>query len=235
MLYNGLSMEEIMHRTAACRVFVAALLVAITGNAQMLQAEEQSSRHYRETLAVIQMLYGIEVRAAHRFQLFSERAKAEGHGNIAHLFRAISISESIHATHFKELIEALGDKTAAIDLSSIKAASTDENLKYASTSELAEINNQYPRYIARITPEGHAQAIEYVHFAWQAEKHHRKLIEQKKSRTARLYNKLLATFGADQSRYYVNQNCGATVTELPKSDCPVCHFPLDTYTEVARP
>ena len=229
-------MEETMHRFAACRLIIAALLLAFTGSTQPLQAAETPANQFRHTLAVMHMLYGIEVRAAHRFQLFSKKAKEEGLHNIAHLFKAISISESIHASHFKELIEALGDKTATIDLSSIKAGTTDENLKYAATTELSEINNQYPRYINRITPERHEQAIEYVQFAWEAEKHHRKLIEEMKSSTARLFNRLLATFGASsESRYYVNQNCGATVTELPKSYCPVCHFPLDSYVEVTRP
>jgi len=224
-----------MHRTAACRMFIAALLLALTGNTLLVQAAENPGKQYRETLAVMQMLYGIEVRAAHRFQLFADRASAEGYANIAHLFKAIAISEAIHADHFKELIETLGAKTATIDLSSIKAASTDENLNYASTTELAEISNQYPRYISRITPERHTQAIEYVQFAWHAEKHHRKLIEKVKSRTSRLFNKLLASFGANQSRYYVNRNCGTTVAELPESDCPVCHFPLDSYMEITRP
>ena len=224
-----------MHRTAACRMFIAALLLALTGNTLLVQAAENPGKQYRETLAVMQMLYGIEVRASHRFQLFADRASAEGYANIAHLFKAISLSETIHADHFKELIESLGDKTATIDLSSIKVETTDENLKYASTTELAEINSQYPRYISRISPEAHKQAQQYIEYAWEAEKDHRILIEAMQSQTARLFNRLLATFGADGKRYYVNQNCGATVTELPKEQCPVCHMPVATYLEVPRP
>jgi len=224
-------MEETLRRAAIWTLFIAALF-AMTSNSQLLFAAEKPAKSYSQTLAVMQMLYGIEVRAEHRFQLFSEKAKEEGHGNIAHLFKAISVSEGIHAGHFKILIENMGAKTATIDLSSVKADTTDENLKYASTTELSEINSQYPRYINRITAEGHEQAVEYVQYAWEAEKHHRKLIEEMKSSTARLFNKLLATFGAGKSRYYVNQNCGATVTELPKDHCPVCHLHIDTYVEI---
>ena len=224
-----------MHRTAACTLFIAALLFAITGNSHLLQAAENPTKQYKETLAVMQMLYGIEVRATHRFQIFSERAIEDGHGNIAHLFKAISISETIHADHFKALIESIGDQTATIDLSSIRAGTTDENLKYSATTELSEINSQYPRYIERITPEGHEKALEYLQYAWEAEKHHRRLIEETRSGAAHFFDKLLATFGAGESRYYVNQNCGTTVTKLPKQECPVCHMPVDTYIEVSRP
>ncbi|NWF35327.1 rubrerythrin family protein [Mariprofundus sp. KV] len=228
-------MEETVRRTTAWTLFIA-LLFALTGNAHIVLAAEKPAQQHRETLAVMQMLYGIEVRAAHRFQLFSDRASAEGYASIAHLFKAIAFSETIHADHFKALIESLGDKTATIDLSSIKVASTDDNLAYASTTELAEINSQYPRYIRRIAPEGHQQAQQYIEYAWEAEKHHRKLIEEMQSQTARLFNKVLATFGAaGGKRYYVNQTCGTTVTELPEDHCPVCHMPVATYIEVPKP
>ncbi|ATX80613.1 Rubrerythrin [Mariprofundus aestuarium] len=235
MVYDSASMEDTMHRTAACTLFIAALLFAITGNTHLLQAAENPAKQYRETLAVMQMLYGIEVRAAHRFQIFSDRAVEEGHGNIAHLFKAISISEHIHASHFKELIESVGERTATIDLSSIRAGSTDENLRYSATTELSEINSQYPRYIERISPEGHARALEYLRFAWEAEKHHRRLIDEMPNGAARFFDRLLAPFEAGESRYYVNQNCGTTVTKLPKQECPVCRMPVETYIEVPRP
>ena len=235
MVYDGATMEDTMHRTAACTLFIAALLFAITGNSYLLQAADNPTKHYRETLAVMQMLYGIEVRAAHRFHIFSDRAIEEGHDNIAHLFKAISISENIHAAHFKELIENLGDQTATIDLSSIRAGTTDENLKYSATTELSEINSQYPRYIERISPEGHEKALEYIQYAWEAEKHHRRLIEEMRSGAARFFDRLLAPFGAGESHYYVNQNCGTTVTKLPKQECPVCRMPVETYIEVPRP
>ncbi|ATX81066.1 Rubrerythrin [Mariprofundus ferrinatatus] len=224
-----------MHRPAAWTMFTAALLLALSGNIQHSQAEDAASKPYPETLAVMQMLYGIETRAEYRFNLFSERAKEDGYGRTAHLFKAISLSESIHAAHFKALIEELGGTVAMVDFSSIKAESTKENLEYAATTELAEINNQYPRYIDRINPENHQQAMEYVRFAWEAEKHHRALIVKVHSGADLFFDKLLSSMDATSSRYYVNRNCGTTVSKLPPDACPVCHLPINSYVEVARP
>jgi len=61
MVYDGTFMEDTMHRTAACTLFIAALLLPLTGNSYLLQATENPTKQHRETLAVMQMLYGFEV------------------------------------------------------------------------------------------------------------------------------------------------------------------------------
>lgn len=223
-----------MRQPAAWTMFIAALL-AMSGNIHLVQADENPEVQYKETIAVLQMLYGIETRAHHRFDLFSKQAVTEGRHNTAHLFKAISISEEIHAKHFREILESLGIRIMAVDLSSIKATSTRENLKYAIKTELSEINHQYPRYIERIKSEDHKKALEYIHFAWDAEKHHRKLLGKIKSAPVRLISRLLSPLGIGNKHYYVNRNCGATVTQLPDSQCPVCRLPVETYLEVPRP
>lgn len=215
-------------------IFIAALLTLING-IPALQADEDQVQPYPETISVLQELYGNEVRAGYRYQLYSGVAKADDLMNIAHLFKALSVSEGVHAAKFKMVLESLGAKPQEIDLSKITASSTRENLKYATNVELAEIDQEYPAYLRRITPELHRKALEHVNYAWASERQHRELIKKIQSGTGMFFSMLVKYFYENDSRYYVNNNCGATVTELPEGDCPICNFPLDTYKEIPKP
>jgi len=226
-----------MRHSAACTWFLAALF-AFIGNTPFLHAEEievSPQQPYTETIAVLQMLYGGELRARYRYLEFAKVAKADGHTNIAHLFKAIAESEQVHEQNFKRILQSIGVEPAEVDLTSIKIQTTKENLKFATEVELAEIDTEYPRYIHRIGPEQHQEALEFINYAWEAERQHRELIKEIQSGTGMFFSILLERFRTKPSTYYVNQNCGATVTELPLDDCPICHKPLDTYTAVPAP
>jgi len=217
-------------------VFFAILVVAaLPGSIPASLADEDPARQYPETISVLQELYGNEVRAGYRYQLYSKRAKADDLVNIAHLFKALAVSEGVHARKFKAVLESLGVKPQEVDLGNIVASNTRENLKYATEVELAEIDQEYPAYLRRITPELHRKALEHVNYAWASERQHRELIKKIQSGTGMFFSMLLKYFYENDSRYYVNNNCGATVTELPEGRCPICHFPLDTYKEVPKP
>jgi len=214
---------------------VVAALLNLPNGIPALQADESLAQQYPETISVLQELYGNEVRAGHRYQLYSDVAKADDLVNIAHLFKALSVSEAVHAAKFKVVLESLGVKPQEIDLSKIAASGTRENLKYATNVELAEIDQEYPAYLRRITPELHRKALEHVNYAWASERQHRELIKKIQSGTGMFFSMLVKYFYENDSRYYVNNNCGATVTELPEGNCPICHFPLDTYKEIPKP
>ena len=228
------------HLSAAATLIIAAMF-AFTGSIPALQAEESLTKQieqieqYPETIAVLQTLYGNEVRARHRYQLFSETAKADGHTNIAHLFKSIAASEAVHERNFSRILESLAAKIPEIDVSTIKASTTQDNLKYATNVELSEIDKEYPQYISRVSPEKHKEALEYINYAWEAERQHRELIKEIKSGPGFFFSVLLERFRENKSTYYVNQHCGATVMVLPEGACPICHKPLDTYKEVPKP
>ncbi len=61
------------------------------------------------------------------------------------------------------------------------------------------------------------------------------LIREIRSGTGIFFSKLVDHFRTNPSRYYVNQICGATVTEWPETDCPICHNPVLTYRETPKP
>ena len=208
---------------------------AIIGNTRTLQAAENTSAQYPETTAVLSMLYESEVKAGYRYQLYAKAALVEGHDNIAHLLTAMAASEAVHAKSFKYLLSLMGVTPAEVDLSAINASRTKDNLKFATEVELSEIDKEYPLFLKRIKKEGHAEAIRNIEYAWQAEKQHRKLIKEIKGGTGVFFSMLLKYFRSNPAHYYVNDICGATVTEIPADMCPICHNPILTYREIPKP
>jgi len=220
--------------SAAWTWFIAALF-ALSGSIPLLQAEEGSKQQYSETIAVLQLLHSAEVRAQHRYLAFTKVAISDGHINIAHLFKALAASEAVHARNFKRILGTLGAEVINVELSSITVSTTKENLKFATQVELSEIDIEYPRYIKRITTEAHKEAVKYIKYAWKAEHQHRDLIKEIQSGTGIFFSMLLKRFRNRDSRYYVCQNCGSTITALPVDACPICYKPLDIYLEISAP
>lgn len=229
-------MQRPVYPSAAWTLFVAALF-ALIGNTPSLQAKEEvaAAQTYTETIAVLQKLYASEVRAREHYRAFTDIALQEGHINIAHMFKAIAASEHVHAKNFKRILKTLGATIYDIDLTSIKVSTTKKNLRYTTEVELSEIDTEYPEYIRRISPERHKEALEYINYAWEAERQHRELIKEIASGTGIFFSVLLQRFKKETSSYYVNQNCGATVHDLPKIECPICHKPLNTYRKIHAP
>ena len=227
-------MGSSMFRAAAWTWFIAAW-VTIFGNSATVQAAEVTKQDYPETIAVLQLLHTSEIRAGHRYKVYANVAADEGYANIAHMLTAMAASEDLHAFHFERILTSLGVEASGADMGEIELSGTKENLKYATEVELTEIDKDYPRYLKRIAAEHHAEAVEFITYAWQAEKQHRALIKEIRSGTGIFFSKLLDYFRTNPSRYYVNQICGSTVTRLPEDVCPICHNPVDTYLEIPKP
>ena len=150
----------------------AFLLSAVCINAQS---------RYLETISVLQILYQDEVQAFNDYQAYAKKAGLEKYPNIARLFITLATSESIHARNFKKILSDIGVETEEKPGFEPKVSSTRKNLKLATAVELEEIDNKYPQLIKQITPENHADAIQYITYAWEAEKQHRALLKKIKS------------------------------------------------------
>jgi len=200
-----------------------------------LLAMVDHQQNHTETIAVLQAIYNGEMLAQQRYLAYAQKALAENHPNIAYLFRALATSEAIHARNFKAILAGLDIRAEKSDTPPIKVGSTRENLKFASEVELAEIDTQYPNFLKRISQENHKEASEKITFAWEAEKQHRELIKKILSGTGIFFGILTEKFRSTPVRYFVCQNCGATLTELPEEACPVCDLPVDIYEEIKKP
>ncbi len=190
---------------------------------------------YPFTIEALHERHQDEITALHTYEAYAEQARADGYPNIAHLFRSLAASEGVHANNFKNLLEALGEKSRAKVLTDIKVLDTRQNLKNAVEVEAQEIDHEYPAILKKISPENHKRAMQYIDYAWKSEKQHRELITKMQKGTKKFwFSFLVDAIEGDPVDYHVCQICGSTLTELPKNQCAICEHPVSNYTLMKR-
>lgn len=139
-----------------------------------------------------------ESQANRKYLAFADKADAEGHKQVAKLFRAAAAAETVHAhAHLR----ALGG---------IK--STTENLQEAVDGETFEFTSMYPQMIEKAGSEGFDAALRSFTLANTVEKVH-----------AALYKTALDNLGSNPDvDYYVCKVCGNTVEGELHGPCSVC-------------
>src|SRR5271157_3524097 len=149
-----------------------------------------------------------ESQANRKYLAFAYKAEAEGHKQIAKLFRAAAAAETIHAhNHLKA---DGGIKT------------TRENLDAALQGEVYEFQKMYPSMIEDAKAEDNKTALRTFTFANEVEKVH-----------AALYQKAIDEFGKNtETDYYVCDVCGHTVEGEPPDECPVCKAKKQAFKKV---
>src|SRR4030042_1439510 len=150
------------------------------------------------------------------------------------LFVSLATSESIHARNFKQLLIDLKVELKESPKPEIKVSTTKKNLKGATQVELQEIDHGYPQLIEKVRPEGHEAAIRYITYAWESEKQHRELIKKIESGTGILFRMLSRIIEKTSNRYFVCQECGSTIRELPEVACPICKNSVSNFKEIER-
>ena len=86
-----------------------------------------------------------ESQANRTYLAFAKKAEKEGLPQIAKLFRAAALAETVHALNHLEIIG--------------KTKSTVENLKTAVSGETFEFDEMYPQYIEIAKQEGNKKAV----------------------------------------------------------------------------
>jgi rubrerythrin len=187
---------------------------------------------YSETISVLQLLYQDEMQALYNYRAFAKKAVSEKYPNIAKLFMAIAASESVHARNFEACLTKLGVAAEKFPQQPLTVASTRKNLEFAIRVELEEIDRKYPQFLEQIKPENHMQAIQYIKYAWESEKQHRELLKEMQSGTGIFFGLLTKRIEGNPSQYFVCQNCGSTLSEIPEVTCPICGGPSEKYKEI---
>jgi rubrerythrin len=195
-----------------------------------LAASTQSE--YQETISVLQALHQDEMQAMHNYQAYANKAVSQKYPNIGKLFMTLAASETVHARNFKGCLATLGIADATIPQQPVRVESTRKNLKYAIAVELEEIDQKYPQVLEQIKPENHTAAIQYITYAWESEKQHRELLKKIQSGTGVFFGLLIKRIEGNPYQYFVCQNCGSTLSEIPASACPVCGGPPAKYKEI---
>lgn len=148
-----------------------------------------------------------ESQAHMMYRIFADRAEREELPNIARLFRAVSLSEQIHATNH---LKALG------------VGKTPENLAVAFEGETYEITTMYPEYIQVAEAEGEKRALGSMQDALEAEKVHAALYARAKECIA-ISEDIAAV------AIFVCPVCGFTIEGEAPEKCPVCKAPASKF------
>lgn len=156
----------------------------------------------------LQEAFAGESQANRKYLAFADKADAEGHKQVARLFRAAAAAETVHAhAHLRALA---GVKT------------TKENLQEAIAGETHEFTSMYPQMIEEAGSEGLDVALRSFSFANTVEKIH-----------AELYQKAFDNLGSNQEiEYYVCKVCGNTLEGEPHGPCPVCQAAVTAFFKV---
>src|SRR4030042_1157100 len=145
-----------------------------------------------------------ERQASRKYLYFAEKADEEGHKQIAHLFRAASEAETVHARNH---LRVMGE---------IK--STKDNLKAAIVGENYEFTKMYPEFMKQADAEDNKRAKGSFDLANRVEQIHH-----------RLYQIALSMLEKSQAMaekpIYVCQDCGNTVEGEAPETCPICGAP----------
>ena len=143
--------------------------------------------------------FAAESKAAARNAAFALKAELDGYPQIAHLFRAVSEAESVHARRYLNFIRG-------------KIGSTEENLESAFQNEIKANAEEYPSLIKEAFEEGRKSVEEAFSQARDVESGH-----------AELYKRAMGDMLADRTNdYYVCQVCGYVSKNNAPEKCPIC-------------
>jgi rubrerythrin len=161
-----------------------------------------------KTIENLKEAFAGESQANRKYLAFAERAEKEGFAQVAKLFRATAMAETVHANAHLRAIGGIG--------------TTVENLKEAIAGETHEFTNMYPAMIDTARQEGEKNAERSFTYANKVEEVH-----------AGLYKKALEKLDAPEAvDYYVCSVCGYTCEINPPDECPVCGAKAKAFLRV---
>jgi rubrerythrin len=163
-----------------------------------------------KSLDDLQSAFAGESQANRRYLAFAEKADAEGHPQVARLFRAAAQAETVHAHNHLRAMDGI--------------KSTSENLQVAIQGENYEHTTMYPAFIKDADAEGNKRATRSFNYAMQVEVEHEGF-----------YRQALESLGKDKEQYdyYVCPVCGHTHARFAPDKCPICGALKDRFIHVS--
>lgn len=165
-----------------------------------------------DTATNLQQAFTNEMNACERYRAFARIADSENHPDVARLFRACAVAESIHARRDVQAIAMTGQPARAV-LDRIASGTTEQNLALAIAGEGYEVQTWYPALIERARQDRQSMAVRSLTLALQTERGHLRLLEAAQANLGA--KPLVAT-------YLVCPYCGRTVETIEYPKCPGC-------------
>jgi len=158
--------------------------------------------------------YKGETTAHFKYAAYSKKAAAEGHNEIAMLFKAASGAELIHANNHKVVLLRMGETIPEI-IPEFSVKTTAENLKEAIEGESYEFNTMYPAFITNANDAGNYMAQISLTYAYKVEQKHRDF-----------YIAALAALEAGTANtlakiYFLCPTCGNTYATTAPNRCEI--------------
>ena len=166
-------------------------------------AFSQQGRKPTQTIDNLNAAIEGEANASHRYTLFARRADEEGYRQVAKLFRAAALAESIHQRNHEKVLRDLGVEPKSPKLEDVKVGTTRENLEVPVKGESKEQEEMYPAMVKQARRDNVPEAVTSFTYALNTEGEH-----------ARLFRDALAQLGHNpRVDYYVGETSGDTVTK----------------------
>jgi rubrerythrin len=179
---------------------VAFLLCGLMWPAVVLS---QDGRKPEQTIDNLNTAIQGEANASHRYTLFARRADEEGYAQVAKLFRAAALAESIHQRNHEKVLRELGVEPKPPKLEDVKVGNTRANLEVPVKGESNEQEEMYPAMVEQARRDAVPEAVRSFRYALNTEGEH-----------ARLFRDALAQLGHNpRVDYYVGETSGDTVTK----------------------
>ena len=160
----------------------------------------------------LQAAFAGESHANRMYTAFAAKAEAQGHHQIARLFRAAAAAETVHALAHFRVMNGVSD--------------TQDNLRTAAAGEKHEFSEMYPQFIEVAEAEGNRAAVISFRNANAVEKIHYDLYSS-------ALESLLAGNDLPAAPIYVCEICGNTVVGAAPDKCSVCGAQKPKFSEVA--
>jgi rubrerythrin len=165
-----------------------------------------------------------ESQARNRYNMFAERAREEGYGQIAAIFEETAHNEKHHAQVFFAFLEGGPVEILASYPAGI-VGNTLDNLLASAEGEHEEYIDLYPKFAEVAEKEGFIKIANQFRMIAKVEKEH----EER-------YRKLAANvkdgkvFAKDEQVVWVCRECGHVHTgKQAPTACPTCQYPQSAF------
>lgn len=201
-----------------------ARLVAEEGEEEAPPADATEARAL--VINNLQTAFAGETTASAKYAAYAKKAEAEGHRQIALLFKAASVSENIHANNHRAALEEMGISAKEVKPEfTVKA--TKENLQDAIAGESYEISTMYPEFLANAAKANMQMALLSLNYAYKTEQKHKPLYEQALDALQNSREDGLA------SSFFVCPTCGNTYESAAPKRCGISMTSGERFIEIS--
>jgi len=174
------------------------------------------------TIDNLQTAYGKEVNQQKMYELFVKQAEKEHLKNMASLYRAVALSEGVHAASHAKLLLSQSVQPALPASASVVVGNTMQTLKMALSSEDIEFDSMYPNLIRSADAEKYAEASTKF-----------KNLRDSDARHAELFRNAVDKAGKITAvNYFICPECGYILTSDKTDECPICHTKKDRFEKI---